>query len=67
MLCLRENSYVITSTGYFREGGIEYVPIYMVHLIVDAKGVPPLNLHHREVAVSARLHPIASRCLESPQ
>jgi len=54
MLCLRENSYVITSTGYFREGGIEYVPIYMVHLIVDAKGVPPLNLHHREVAVSAR-------------
>ena len=37
--------YVITSTGYFREGGIEYVPIYMVHLIVDANGVLPLNLH----------------------
>ena len=36
--------YVITSTGYFREGGIEYVPIYMVHLIVGTSGVLPLNL-----------------------
>ena len=36
--------YVITSTGYFREGGIEYVPIYMAHLIVGTSGVLPLNL-----------------------
>jgi hypothetical protein len=36
--------YVITSTGYFREGGIEYVPIYMAHLIAGTSGVLPLNL-----------------------
>ena len=27
-------SYVITANGYFSENGIEYLPIYMAHLIV---------------------------------
>ena len=26
--------YVVTANGYFSENGIEYLPIYMVHLIV---------------------------------
>ena len=28
--------YVVTASGYFSENGIEYLPIYMTHLIVDS-------------------------------
>ena len=28
--------YVVTASGYFNENGIEYLPIYMTHLIVDS-------------------------------
>ncbi len=28
--------YVVTAKGYFNDNGIEYLPIYMVHLIVDS-------------------------------
>lgn len=29
--------YVVTASSYFRENGIEYLPIYMVHLMVNVK------------------------------
>ena len=31
--------YVITANGYFSENGIEYLPIYMTHLIANTKGL----------------------------